>query len=329
MNNSPIPTEAPTQTQNQVPVWCKRVTKWHGAVLGVNEISLELRPGITGLLGPNGAGKSTLLNLIGGQLRPDTGFVEIFGQDAWHWRTKRQIGYCPDLDYFYPDWTGVEFLTRMAKLAGLPKAQVGPRVRELIKRFGLTGLENTPFKICSLGMRQRIKFAHALILDPPLVLLDEPFRGIDPIGRFEVSHFLKELAAEGKTILVSSHELDEVDRLTSRLVIMRSGRILAAGPLAKTRDRFMNSPVAFMLEIAPEENARMLGRELIGLEGVISLEYSEEKGNRLTIKTRDWEKVFVGLLKILEETKSEILGLEPLGEESRSVVQWFFGSEKG
>src|SRR5262249_30610243 len=170
------------------------VSKWYGPVIGLNQVTLELRPGITGLVGHNGSGKSTLLRLAAGQIRPDLGSVCVAGHDAWTAAAKRHLGYCPEQDTFYEDWSGRRFLEGMASLSGYAKAEARRRTESTLALVGMDERADRPLAGYSKGMRQRIKLAQALLHDPALLLLDEPLSGIDPIGRRESIVLFQELA---------------------------------------------------------------------------------------------------------------------------------------
>ena len=172
------------------------VSKWYGPVIGLNQVSLELRCGITGLVGSNGSGKSTLLRLATGQLKPSIGRVSVRGVDAWEWRAKALVGYCPDNDAFYEDMSGREFVRAMARLCGFDRAEANRRTAGVLDRVGMSDRADRKLGGYSKGMRQRVKLAQALLNDPELLVLDEPLSGIDPLGRQEMLDLFRGLAAE-------------------------------------------------------------------------------------------------------------------------------------
>src|SRR5438128_98274 len=205
----------------------EHASRWYGQVIGINDVSCRILPGITALLGPNGAGKSTLIKLVTGQLRPSTGIVTVLGEPPFaNSRVFRRLGYCPELERGCDDMTGRYFVTLLAHLGGLPPATISQRVSEVIEFVGMT--ENADRKIggYSKGMRQRIKIAQGVVHDPDVFILDEPLNGLDPPGRHEISTLLRHLALEGKCILVSSHILYEVEQLTHRILLIHHGRLL-------------------------------------------------------------------------------------------------------
>src|SRR5689334_19536888 len=229
-------TEVPrSETSGQPVLLFDHVSKWYGPVLGVNQVTLELRSGITGLVGANGAGKTTLLRLATGQLRPTLGTVEVCGQDAWRAAAKRYVGYCPEVDAFYETMSGRQFVEAMARLCGFPAGEARRRTEEALEQVGMAGRAGRRLRGYSKGMRQRIKVAQALVHDPPLLVLDEPLSGIDPVGRREMVALFRRLAARGKCLLVSSHELEELEKLTEHVAVMARGRIAAVGTLGQIR----------------------------------------------------------------------------------------------
>ena len=225
------------------------VSKWYGAVIGVNQVTLELRPGIMGLVGANGEGKSTLMGLAVGTLRPDLGSVRCAGLDPWGAEGKRGIGFCPDRDKFFEDMSGRQFVNAMARLRRISKVEASQAHRRGtgIGRHG--GAINPALRGYSKGMRQRIKLAQALVHDPELLILDEPLSGIDPIGRQELIGLFSELGARGKALLVSSHELEELEKLTDHVAVIAQGRIAAVGTLSQIRALSTTTPCRFALSL--------------------------------------------------------------------------------
>ncbi len=248
----------------------EQVSKWYGPVIGVNHVSLELRGGITGLVGSNGAGKSTLLRLAAGQLRPTLGRVAVRGVDAWDWQAKRLVGYCPDIDAFYEEMSGASFVETMARLCGFTKADSQQQTERVLDRVGMTDRAERRLRGYSKGMRQRIKLAQALLHEPDLLILDEPLSGIDPIGRQELLELFRELAAQGKCLLISSHELEELEKLTDHVAIMARGRIAAVGGLTQIRDLLDDQPLTIRIDT---NNPRALAARLVAHVDVVSVEF--------------------------------------------------------
>jgi ABC-2 type transport system ATP-binding protein len=259
----------------------EQVTKFYGAVIGINNVTCRIGPGITGLLGANGAGKSTLIKLASGQLRPSQGKVQIGGHDAWSTAAKHHLGYSPDVNSFYEEMTGREFVYAMARLHGYARREARERTEQVLDEVGMVDRGDRRLAGCSHGMRQRIKLAQALVHDPWLLLLDEPLTGIDPGGRREINELLFRLAGQGKTILVSSHILVEIEQLCHSIVMMSRGRLIASGTLAEVRQLMQHRPL--VVEIAAEP-VRRLAALLAEYPDVLAVELRE---GALVVKTRN------------------------------------------
>jgi ABC-2 type transport system ATP-binding protein len=332
----------PHTTHHTPLLLCDRVSKWYGPVIGVNQVTLELRSGITGLVGSNGAGKSTLMRLITGQLRPDVGRIAVHGLDAWTAAAKRYVGYCPEIDVFYEEMSGRQFVETMARLCGYPKREALRRAGESLELVGMAGRAERKVRGYSKGMRQRIKLAQALIHDPDLLVLDEPMSGIDPVGRLEFVALFKTLAERGKCLLISSHELDELEKLTDHVTIMSRGRIAAVGTLAQIRDRLDHHPLSIRLEIAhadepegqPAKSSQEKGREfaaaLLRLPDVVGVELSEdvrpeERLSRVLVRARNPQRFFKDLGRLVLDEWYEIAHLETLDDSTEAVLSYLLG----
>jgi ABC-2 type transport system ATP-binding protein len=296
------------------------VSKWYGPVIGINQVTLELRPGITGLVGCNGSGKTTLLRLAAGQLRPDLGTVAVCGHSAWEARGKRHIGYCPELDTFYEEMSGRRFVEIMARLCGLAARQARQRTQEILELVGMANRAEGRLRGYSKGMRQRIKLAQALLHDPELLLLDEPLSGIDPIGRRESLELFLELARRGKCLLVSSHELEELEKLTDHVAIMARGRIAAVGTLTQIRDLLDNHPLSIRIEC---EEGRRLAAALLELEDVAGVDLHE--GDTLVVRARNPRRFFERLTAVVLEEAFDVRHLETLDESTHAILGYLLG----
>ncbi len=294
----------------------EHVTKFYGAVIGVNDISCRIGPGITGLLGANGAGKSTLMKLASGQLRPTQGSVRIGVHDAWSTAAKHHLGYSPDLNSFYEEMTGREFVYTMARLHGFSRVEARQRTADVIEEVGMTDRAGRRMAGCSHGMRQRIKLAQALVHDPWLLLLDEPLSGIDPGGRREINELLFRLAAQGKTILVSSHILVEIEQLSNSILMMSRGRIIASGTLAEVRNLMQQRPM--VVEIVAEP-ARRLAALLAENPIVQSVEVRD---HALTVRTRNPQQFFGEIGELVCQHSIEVRRLQPLDAGAEAVFDY-------
>jgi ABC-2 type transport system ATP-binding protein len=293
-----------------------RVTKLYGPVIGVNNISCRIGPGITGLLGANGAGKSTLIKLASGQLRPSQGSVRVGEHSAWSTAAKRNFGYSPDLDRFYEEMTGREFVCTMARLYGYRRREARERTELALEEVGMTDRAGRRLGGCSHGMRQRIKLAQALVHDPDLLLLDEPLNGIDPGGRREINELLLRLADRGKAVLVSTHILVDVESLADTIIMISRGRIIASGTLAEVRNLLDDQPL--VIEIASDRT-----RELASLLAAnLDVRSVEMQGDRLTIKTTQPAKFFASVAQLVAEHKFAIERMQTLDSGAEAVFDY-------
>jgi ABC-2 type transport system ATP-binding protein len=252
------------------------VSKWYGNVIGVNKLSLSVPRGITGLLGPNGAGKSTFLQLATGQLRPSQGSVRVLGEPAWrNAGLNRRIGLCPEQDAFYEWMTGRDFVTFCARMAGMPRAQAQASADIAIERVGMTANAVRAVRGYSKGMRQRTKLAQALVHDPEVLFLDEPLTGTDPVVRHELMQIIQRIAAEGKCVILSSHVLYEVESITSNIVLINHGRLVAEGGIRQIRDLIDRHPHRIVLKAA---DPRALAARLVRFDDVVGVELRREDG---------------------------------------------------
>ncbi len=300
----------------------ERVSKWHGPVLGLNQVTLDLRPGITGLVGHNGAGKSTLLNLAAGLTRPDLGRVTVRGIDAWLPDAKRHLGFVPELDAFPEDLSGRAFLVVMARMDGLDRLTANRRVDDTLALVGMNDRANRPLAGYSKGMRQRIKLAQALLHDPPLLLLDEPLNGIDPVGRREMLAAFQLLADRGKCLLISSHELDALERLTDHVAIMAAGRLAAVGAVAQIRELLDDHPHAIRVGC---DQLLVVARRLLEWDNVLGLDRDLDG---LTVRVRQPRVFFERFGALVREEQLEITRLETLDDKAHDVLGYLLGGRR-
>ena len=274
------------------------VSRWYGQVIGINDVSVALPPGIIGLLGPNGAGKSTLLKLITGQIRPSAGRVRVLGEPIWNNPPLMQrIGFCPEQDAFYDHLSGRVFLEALLGLNGYARE----RCRELAQRALETVemVEAADRKIAgySKGMRQRIKVAQALAHDPQLIFLDEPLNGMDPMGRRHMVQLIRKWGEEGRTVVVSSHILHEVESMTQHILLVNQGRIVADGDIQEVRSLIDHHPHRILIGC---DQPRRLAAQLMSFEDIISVSFSSEEGG-VEVAT-DEPDVFYGRLPEVAES---------------------------
>ena len=242
-------------------VTAEHVSKWYGQVIGLNDVTVSVPPGVTGLLGPNGAGKSTFMKLITGQLRPSKGDVKVLGEPIWrNPHLYFQIGFCPEQDAFYDRMTGLEWVRALVRLNGLSDKEADEAARRALTAVDLMEAADKKIGAYSKGMRQRVKMAQALVHDPQLLILDEPLSGMDPIGRRKTIRLIRDWGRAGKSIIVSSHILHEIESMTSNILLINNGRILAEGDVHQIRELIDEHPHTVYVRAA---DPRRIAREFI------------------------------------------------------------------
>jgi len=299
---------------------CRSLTKLYGVVIGVNDLTLELEPGVHGLLGPNGAGKSTLIKLITGQLRPTEGQIRIFGQDPWNNPgLLKRIGYCPEHDAFWKFLSGHQFVTTLAGLSGMGATESKLAAERVLERVGAREYMHHQISTYSKGMRQRTKLAQALVHDPDLLVLDEPLSGTDPVGRHELMDLIQELGEEGKSVLVSSHVMHEVQAMTGRFLLIYGGRILAAGEIQEIRRLMYEIPHKIRILC---DRPRDLARHLAGQPSVDGVQID---GEELWVTTHEPRDLFAMLPGLTAETGVRVRELGSDDESLDAVFEYLVG----
>ncbi|HEX6324181.1 MAG TPA: ABC transporter ATP-binding protein [Vicinamibacterales bacterium] len=247
------------------------LSKWYGQVIGLNDVTVTVPPGITGLLGPNGAGKSTFMKLITGQLKPSKGQVTVLGEPIWrNPKLYFRIGFCPEQDRFYERMTGLEWVTALVRLNGYDEAAAAAAATRALTAVDLMEAANKKIGAYSKGMRQRVKLAQAIVHDPELIILDEPLAGMDPIGRRKTIRMIRDWAKQGKSILVSSHILHEIESMTANILLINNGRILAEGNVHQIRELIDEHPHTVHIRAA---DPRRLAREFLTRDDVLSMRF--------------------------------------------------------
>jgi len=264
------------------PIAFARASRWYGPVIALNDVTIDIPSGVTGLLGPNGAGKSTFLKLAAGQLRPSQGEVRLLGRRSWGSpELFHRVGMCPEIDAFWERLTGLEFLTTVLRFTGYDEAECRHRAENALHQVDLLDAKGRKLGGYSKGMRQRIKLAQSIAHDPEVLLLDEPVAGMDPVNRRRVIDLVRRFGREGKTVLVSSHILHEVEAMTRRVLLIHNGRILAEGDVREIRDLLDEHPHTVALRA---RDPRRLAAEIVAWPTVISISFGPE-GEWLTVQT--------------------------------------------
>jgi ABC-2 type transport system ATP-binding protein len=291
----------------------RNVSRWYGNVVAVNDITMTIGPGVTGLLGPNGAGKSTLMHMIAGFLAPSRGELTVGGTASWHnpgiYRT---IGLVPEHDSVYAFLTGEEFVRTAARLHKLPDPDGA--ARRAIAIVEMADAQDRKISTYSKGMRQRIRVAGALVHDPQVLLLDEPFNGMDPRQRLHMMDLLHGLGEQGRTILFSSHILEEVERVSGTIQVIVSGRLAASGNFRVIRRLMTSRPHVFLVRTTDD---RKLGAALIGRQAVTGVEVTD---HGLSVQAADYGAF---TREIATLTRDQGIALRELLPEDESLESVF------
>jgi ABC-2 type transport system ATP-binding protein len=294
------------------------VSRWYGQVIGLNDVTCEIKPGVTALLGQNGAGKTTLMRLVTGQLRPTTGEVRVLGDDPFaNPAVYRRMGYCPDHDGFPEHMSGREFVLRTARLSGFGPDEAKAETERRLTLVGMVDRADRKLKGYSKGMRQRIKLAQALVHDPEIILLDEPLNGLDPVGRRHFMDVLKALAGEGKTVIVSSHVLFEVEQMTRSIVLLHNGRLLASGDVSEVRALIDRHPHRVRIETLQP----MALAAWFLASGVVNGAHVLGK-TTLEVQTRQADQFYASLARAARESGSAIIGFDSPDNTMEAVYQY-------
>jgi ABC-2 type transport system ATP-binding protein len=264
--------DAPAADAGRAPIIsATHVSKWYGQVIGLNDVSVHVPAGITGLLGPNGAGKSTFMKLITGQLHPSKGELTVLGERIWNNPALYfRIGFCPEQDAFYERMTGLEWVSALVRLNGLGEKDANDAAARALATVDLSDAAGKKIGAYSKGMRQRVKLAQALVHDPELLILDEPLSGMDPLARRKTIRLIRDWAKQGRSVLVSSHILHEIESMTSNILLINNGRILAEGNVHQIRDLIDTHPHTVYIRA---EDPRALAREFLKRADVISMRF--------------------------------------------------------
>jgi ABC-2 type transport system ATP-binding protein len=291
-------------------------SRWYGNVVAVNGISMTVRPGVTGLLGPNGAGKTTLIALMSGFLEPSAGSVTLDGEPIWrHTDAYRSIGLVPERELSFGYLTGHQFVLANAELHGL--ADAGAAARRALEVVEMTEPAGRRIGTYSKGMRQRVKLASALVHDPPVLLLDEPFNGVDPRQRLHLMTLLRRMGAEGRTVLFSSHILEEVEQVARQIEVVVSGRHAASGDFGQIRQLMTDRPVQY---VVLSDDDRALAGALIAEPSVVAVSLRTDGG--VDVSVSDFGSFAVRVPQVARACGVRILELRPTDESLESVFSY-------
>ena len=296
------------------------VSRWYRNVVAVNDVSMTIGPGVTGLLGPNGAGKTTLIAMMSGFLAPSTGTVTLDGEPLWrNEEVYRTIGLVPEREALFDYLTGRQFVVAMAELHGL--ADPGAAAQRAIAKIELTDAQDRVIATYSKGMRQRIKMASGLVHDPSVLLLDEPFNGMDPRQRIHLMELLRTMGAEGRTVLFSSHILEEVEQVARQIEVMVSGRHAASGDFGAIRRLMTDRPNRFVLRTADD---RLLASALLRDPSVRGARLRSEGG--IELEASDFGRFSEVLPRLAREHGVRLHEVTPTDESLESVFSYLVSS---
>jgi ABC-2 type transport system ATP-binding protein len=297
----------------------RAVSKWYGQVIAVNNVTFTIASGVIGLLGPNGAGKSTLMKLITGQLKASQGGLTMFGQPLWNnYPLFHRIGFCPEQDNFYGRMTGAEFLEALLQLNGYSRKEISKRADAALETVKLTEARDKKIAAYSKGMRQRIKMAQAIAHDPEVLILDEPLAGMDPVGRHETIQLVRQWGREGKCVIVSSHILHEVEAMTSSILLMHNGQVLAEGDVHQIRDLIDKHPHSIFVRCS---QPRKLAEALAVFPDVESIKFHPE-GNALTVESRKPDEFYGRLPALMLERGIELDSITSPDDNLQAVFHY-------
>ena len=292
------------------------VSRWYRNVVAVNDVSMTIGPGVTGLLGPNGAGKSTLIALMSGFLAPSTGTVTLDGEPLWrNEQVYRKIGLVPEREALFDYLTGRQFVVANAELHGLPDP--GAAAQAAIALVEMSDAQDRVISTYSKGMRQRIKMASSLVHEPAVLLLDEPFNGMDPRQRIHLMELLRTMGAEGRTVLFSSHILEEVEQVARQIEVVVAGRHAASGDFGAIRRLMTDRPNRFVLRTADD---RTMASALLADPSVRGARLRSEGG--IELEASDFGRFSEVLPRLAREHGVRLLEVTPTDESLESVFAY-------
>ena len=309
--------------ENDRTIVFSNISKFYGEVLGVNKINLTVQPGITSLVGPNGSGKTTLMNLMSGLLQPTQGWVEVHGlTPASPEEFYRLIGYCTQFDNFPKGLTGYDLVSSLLGLHGRSGKETKDLTWNAIEQVGLVDDAHRRIAAYSKGMRQRIKLATAIAHRPPVLVLDEPLNGLDPMARAEFIALFQDLATEGFHVIVSSHILHEVDMISDQVVMMSHGYVVAEGEIQGVRHEMDEHPISIMVRC---DRPALVARKVFACDHVVEASISDD-GKGVVVRTRDVDEFYLMLNRVVLEDELNVEGVTPTDEDVHSVYNYLVGA---
>lgn len=302
----------------------ENVSKFYGEVLGVNRISLNIPPGITTLVGPNGSGKTTLMNLMTGLVQPSRGHISVLGitssnADGFF----RAVGYCTQFDSFPADLCGWEFLFDGLMLHGMGKADAYRLTTEALDRVQLGDAAGRKIAGYSKGMRQKIRLAQAIAHHPRVLVLDEPLNGLDPMARAEALALFEELGRKGMHLIISSHILDEVDRISDRVILIADGYLVAEGNIHQVRQEVRDKPMQVLIRC---DRPELLASRMFALNHCVEARMHRD-GKGIFLRSSDVDQFYTLLNQIAAEGLVKVSSVVPADDDANAIYQYLIGSD--
>ena len=302
------------------------VSRFYGEVLGVNRVNLSIPAGVTSLVGPNGSGKTTLMNLMTGLIRPTRGAIKVLGIPPERPEELfRKTGYCTQFDAFPKGLTGYQFIYSFLLVHGMIASEAARLTEEALQRVSMTEAANRPVGAYSKGMRQRIKLAQAIAHRPAVLVLDEPLNGLDPMARAETIALFRQWGEEGRHVIVSSHILHEVDRISDQVILLSHGYVVAEGQIQGVRSEVKDQPMQILVRC---DKPGLLASRLFEQDHVVEAKVSED-GRGLLVRTRDADSLYLLLNRIVLDNGLEVEAVAPADDDVNSVYQYLIGAEGG
>jgi len=300
------------------------VSRFYGEVLGINNVSLTIPPGITSLVGPNGSGKTTLMNLMTGLIRPTEGEIRVLGITPDHpEKLCRVVGYCAQYDAFPKGLTGYQFIYSYLRVFGMSHAECDQRTVSALQLVGLSDAANRTVAAYSKGMRQRIKLAQAVAHDPQVVVLDEPLNGLDPLARSEAIALFRQWGEKGRHVIVSSHILHEVDQISDQVILLSQGYVVAEGQIQDVRSEVKDQPMQILVRC---DRPGMLAARLFQQDHIVEAKIHAD-GKGLLLRTKDADSFYLLLNRVILDSGLEVESVAPADDDVNSVYQYLIGGE--
>jgi ABC-2 type transport system ATP-binding protein len=315
-----------TQPDNNQLIVFENVSKFYGDVLGVNRVNLSIAPGITSLVGPNGSGKTTLMNLLTGLIRPTHGDLSVCGSTPDDpEKFFKMVGYCSQFDSFPKGITGFELVNNSLLLHGMDKRAAYDLTIEALQRVSLLDAAKRKVAGYSKGMRQRVRLAQAIAHHPTVLILDEPLNGLDPMARAESIALFESIGKQGLHVIISSHILHEVDKISDRVVLLSSGYVVAEGAIHSVRTEVKDHPMQVMVRC---NNPSVLASRVFALDHAVEAKIHAD-GKGLLVRTCDIEKFYLLLNQIVVSGDVELEAVAPADDDVNSIYQYLIGSDGG